>query len=170
MLKDIFDKDGNFVISDDGVEVGKNTLLRKATGYVSFVRGENPYTFPYRIFPIEFAPERTFSDKEYPMTQLNGAEIIQGLQHINVYLNTIGSYQLKGYEYILNNTTNNPKMDDAIGLENMEKFGYTIIQTPLEALNIVYPQNGVTKDEIEESEDINKDLLNALFVVNQNLK
>ena len=158
-LKDIFDKDGNFVISDDGVEVGKNTLLRKATGYVSFVRGENPYTFPYRIFPIEFAPERTFSDKEYPMTQLNGAEIIQGLQHINVYLNTIGSYQLKGYEYILNNTTNNPKMDDAIGLENMEKFGYTIIQPPLEALNIVYPQNGVTKDEIEESEDINKDLL-----------
>lgn len=158
-LKDIFDKDGNFVISEDGIEIGKNTLIRKATGYVSFVRGENPYTFPYRIFPSEFAPERTFRDEEYPRVQINGAEIIEGLQHINVYLNTVGDYQFGGYEYILNNTVANPRMDDAIGLENMEKFGYTIIQPPLEALNIVYPQNGVTKEEIMESEEINKDLL-----------
>ena len=158
-LKDIFDKDGNFVISDTGVETGKNMLIRKATGYVSFVRGENPYTFPYRIFPNEFAPDRTFNQMEYPRVQINGAEIIEGLQHINVYLNTIGEYQYSGYEYILNNTVANPKMDDAIGLENMEKFGYTIIQPPLEALNIVYPQNGVSAEEVVDSEDINKDLL-----------
>ena len=134
-------------------------LIRKATGYVSFVRGENPYTFPYRIFPNEFAPERTFAQRDYPRVQINGAEIIEGLQHINVYLNTIGDYQYNGYEYILNNMVSNPKMDQAIGLDNMEKFGYTIIQPPLEALNIVYPQNGVSAESISDSEEINKDLL-----------
>ena len=158
-LKDIFDKDGNFIISDEGIEIGKNMLLRKATGYISFVRGENPYTFPYRIFPNEFAPNRTFLDKDYPRVQINSAEIIEGLQHINVYLNTIGEYQYSGYEYILNNTVANPRMDDAIGLEGMEKFGYTIIQPPLEALNIVYPQNGISKEEMIDSDDVNKDLL-----------
>jgi len=38
--KDVFDKNGNFK------EGGEELLIRKATGYVSFVRGENPYTLP----------------------------------------------------------------------------------------------------------------------------
>jgi len=53
--EDIFDKQGNFRIPK-----GKQQLIRKAIGYVSFVRGENPYTFPYRIYPKEFAKEHTF--------------------------------------------------------------------------------------------------------------
>ena len=45
---DIFDKNGNFIESstdDNGniSESGKELLMRKLTGYVSFVRGENPY-------------------------------------------------------------------------------------------------------------------------------
>jgi len=158
-LRDIFDADGNFVTGPDGAEVGKNVLMRKATGYVSFVRGENPYTFPYRVFPDEFAPEHTFTDRVYPELQLNGAEIVQGLQHINVYLNGIGGYQLGGYEYILANTLANPQADDALGLEGMEKLGYSIIQPPLEALNMVYPQDGVSLEAMSTSEDVNKDLL-----------
>jgi hypothetical protein len=158
-LKDVFDSDGNFVIDSDGEEVGRNILIRKATGYISFVRGENPYTFPYRIFPNEFAPDHTLTSREYPGFQINNAEIIQGLQHINVYLNTIGGYQLSGYQYILDNTVANPQVDNAIGLENMEKFGYTIIQPPLEALNIVYPQNDISQETMATSDDVNKDTL-----------
>ena len=44
-VRDIFKKNGDF--KDDGEEL----LTRKATGYISFVRGENPYTFPYRVYP-----------------------------------------------------------------------------------------------------------------------
>ena len=44
-VKDIFDKNGNFKKN------GEELLIRKSTGYISFVRGENPYTFPYRIYP-----------------------------------------------------------------------------------------------------------------------
>jgi hypothetical protein len=61
----IFDKDGNFK------ESGRDLLIRKATGYVSFVRGENPYTFPYRIYPSLFAPNHTFKEVSYPNFQMN---------------------------------------------------------------------------------------------------
>ena len=42
-------------------ETGKENLRRFSTGYVSYIRGENPYTFPFRIYPDEFAPDHTFS-------------------------------------------------------------------------------------------------------------
>jgi len=57
-LNQIFDKDGNFLIAEDGTNIGENLLKQKATGYISFVRGENPYTFPYRIFPSLFLSKK----------------------------------------------------------------------------------------------------------------
>jgi hypothetical protein len=39
-VKDIFEKNGQFKPE------GEELLIQKVTGYVSFVRGENPYTFP----------------------------------------------------------------------------------------------------------------------------
>ena len=64
-IKDIFDQDGNFLIDKDGKEIGKELLERKSIGYVSFVRGDNPYTFPYKVWPDEFAPEKTLKNIIY---------------------------------------------------------------------------------------------------------
>ena len=33
-VKDVFDSDGNFKINDEGEEIGKELLERKATGYI----------------------------------------------------------------------------------------------------------------------------------------
>ena len=105
-LKDVFSADGSFLLSKDGEEIGKDLLERKATGYVSFVRGENPYTFPYRIWPSEFAPEHTYESLTYPEVQLNMQPIIQNIERISIYLNKIGSYQQKGYQYIIQELLN----------------------------------------------------------------
>ena len=43
-MSDIFNNKGEFIRS------GRELLIRKLTGYVSYVRGENPYTFPVRIY------------------------------------------------------------------------------------------------------------------------
>jgi hypothetical protein len=64
-IRDIFDKYGNFRVG------GEELLVRKATGYISFVRGENPYTFPYRVYPSIFSPEKTFPAIPYPSYQMN---------------------------------------------------------------------------------------------------
>ena len=45
-VSDVFGKDGKF--NPNG---GKELLRKKLNGYVSYIRGENPYTFPYRIYP-----------------------------------------------------------------------------------------------------------------------
>jgi len=150
-IKDVFDKNGNFK------EGGEELLARKATGYVSFVRGDNPYTFPFRVLPVDFDRVHTFKDarNKYPKFQMNGKEIKSNdkLQILdsNVFLTDVGSYQAKGYKYVIDNlrkkqitiTTKQGAVRDMPSFENMESFGYTILQIPLEALNIVYPTDAL---------------------------
>jgi hypothetical protein len=124
-------------------ENGRELLKRKLIGYVSYIRGENPYTFPYRIYP-----ENTI-DFIYPSIQMNGKEIEPDnkLKYVPLYLNTIGDYQRIGYNFIINNmrkksydTFNKFGVErDMPAFEMMDSFGYTLLQTPLESLNIVYP-------------------------------
>ena len=140
-INDVFDKAGNLLIKSDGTNVGEELLRRKATGYVSFVRGENPYTFPYRIFPSLFSIGNTFKQLTYPTKQLNGKAIVQPLEHLDVYVNVCGAFQEKGYNYILSTIKEKAGKTKA-GLpsfENMDSFGYTVLQKPLQALNIIYP-------------------------------
>jgi hypothetical protein len=58
-ISDIFDKNGEWQKDKEGNEIGKEMLIRKATGYISYIRGENPYTFPFRVYPDRFAPKNT---------------------------------------------------------------------------------------------------------------
>ena len=152
-VKDVFDIHGNFKTNAEGEEIGKELLERKATGYISYVRGENPYTFPYRLWPKDFAPMHTFAIADtgsmekssimYPRTQLNGLPILQGIERISLYLVEVGEYQQKGYDCFIK------KMKvgkNEISFDNMEAFGYTHLQQPLQALNMIYPSEEL--DEI----------------------
>ena len=171
----VFDKEGNFIpsqtINGELVEGGRELLERKLIGYVSYVRGENPYTFPYRIYPVDFAPEHTISISNYPKKQMNEKEIAEPLQHIPVYTSQIGEYQQNGYDFIMNNLRNRSshkynktgKLITLPNFENLDAFGYTLLQIPLEALNIVYPnqkmdailgQETQTMDENQNNEII----------------
>ncbi len=113
------------------------------------MRGENPYIFPYRIWPNEFSPEHTFSSGQFsfPKKQLNGKPIAQNIELLSLFLTNIGPYQHKGYTYILNKLKQNFGSINGIekvSFENMETFGYTFLQKPLEALNIIYPHEYLT--------------------------
>jgi len=149
---DVFDKTGEFqpVRADkDGnqLEAGRELIVRKLTGYISYVRGENPYTFPYRIHPKMFDESKTLVDGEYPTIQMNGKSIDAPITHIDVYLNDIGSYQKSTYDFIIdrlmkkdtNITTKYGKVREMPSFENMESFGYNYLREPIEALNMSYP-------------------------------
>lgn len=148
-IGDVFDKQGNLLISPDGTNIGEETLRRKSTGYVSFVRGENPYTFPYRIFPSLFSISNTFKELTYPRKQLNGKEIVQPLEHLDVYVNTCGSFQEKGYKYIISQIKEKAgKSKQGLpSFENMDSFGYMILQKPLQALNMIFPNKLLQGDK-----------------------
>lgn len=155
-VKDVFDKNGNFKKN------GEELLTQKATGYISFVRGENPYTFPYRVYPSIFAKEHTFKkineDKigfSYPSYQMNLKKIKNDDKKrvLSLYLNVIGNCnncgqcQYCAYKYIIHNlrnknfkiTTKKGVVREMPSFQNMESFGYTLLQTPLESLIISYP-------------------------------
>ena len=160
-IRDVFDADGNFRKNGAGEEIGKELLIRKATGYISFVRGNNPYTFPYRIYPSTFSPKHSFLNKsdmkldvmKYPKYQMNG-KLIQPdkmMKFLDVYLTKIGSYQSYGYRYIINHlrnkkisiTTKTGQVRNMPTFDELESFGYNLLMLPLDALNIIYPIEGL---------------------------
>jgi len=102
-VRDVFESNGDFVKNEKGEEVGKELLIRKATGYVSYVRGNNPYTFPYAVYPILFSPENTFPKIPYPNFQMNGKPIEEKdkIKILSLYLTEIGEYQSLGYQYLM---------------------------------------------------------------------
>jgi hypothetical protein len=155
---DVFDTNGKFK-TNGGKEVGEELFIQKATGYVSFVRGENPFTFPFRVYPNEFAKDNTFQVIKYPSHQMNLTTINETDKSriLSLYLNTIGNCDNCGkcqycvYKYIIYNlrnknfsvTTKTGKVKNMPSFENMESFGYTLLQKPLEALIISYPVPGL---------------------------
>ncbi len=140
---DIFDKRGNFKIVNNR-EYGKELFIRKTRGYISFVRSENPYTFPYRIYPKRFDINNSIlSDNfTYPERQVNNVNIIQGIEYTDLYLNSIGDYQKYGYSSIIEKLNKNFP-----NVEEIESGGMGWIQTEpaLQALNITYPHRDIEK-------------------------
>ena len=163
---DVFDKNGEFKKVGKHGEGGRELLQRKLTGYISYVRGENPYTFPYRIYPDIFSPNNTVkvAVPEYPTRQMNSRSIESPLRYVPVYLTECGEYQKGVYKALLRNmmdrdtavTTATGQIKEMPTFENMDGFGYTILKEPLEALNIVYPtihldtEEGFTDDTIPD--------------------
>jgi hypothetical protein len=152
-VSDVFNGDGTFrEAKTESEESGEELLRRKLTGYVSYVRGENPYTFPYRIYPRVFSPEHALIG-DYPRTQMNGLEIEKPIEKINVYVNRVlkDTYQMRAYgaiiEFLRRKSQGFYKQAarEMPNFDNMESFGYTMLQRPLEALNIVYPDEDLTE-------------------------
>ena len=143
---EVFDPQGHFRINERGEETGKELLMRKATGYVSFLKGDNPYTFPYRVFPGDFESPQSLKKHTYPNRSLLGGEILQRMQYLDLFCLSPGSYQAKIYDSIIQKLireSDTKKLD----ISNMERFGYTLLQKPLEALNMTYPISEESLDE-----------------------
>ena len=139
-----FDKYKN----DDKVEVGKALLKRKLNGYVSFVRGENPYSFPFRIYPHLFEKSRTFAvtqtnryeEKQdssepipYPTLAYDGTEIAveNRLKYTCLYADPLSDYQKQVYEDLVQTM-----------LESETKQSFTWGRW-VQSLNIVFPGNRI---------------------------
>lgn len=168
---EVFDTNGDFKDGkkeNDGTvteESGKELLRRKLTGYVSYVRGENPYTFPYRIYPDIFSVENTFSNPKgitdnllsagqaliganvkqikLPSLQLNGKKIEEPLTNLPLYVTEIGDYQEKVYYMVIDSLKEEIKTSNQIKFDEMDRFGFRRLQTPLEVLNMVYPSSAL---------------------------
>ena len=153
--REIFDSKGAFIQNTEGEEIGRELLIQKMMGYVSYVRGKNPFTFPYSIYPLEAGNPKSYlgmlkdGSWEYPNVQLNGGVIIDPIKVLDLTITDIGSYQNIGYNFILESLRNDPKL--ASILTDPDKgLPYTVLESPLQALNMVYPHYELGNDDADD--------------------
>ncbi|ADX05863.1 putative helicase conserved C-terminal domain protein [Organic Lake phycodnavirus 1] len=139
---DIFKRNGEF--NKDG----KETLIAMANGYISYVRGENPYTFPHLIQPKLFEPSRSLLSREYPNIMYNGIQFNDKIEHLDLYLSQIESRQKDGY---IENIANLIKKKYKGQTPGIDKLNYSEISKPLQCLNIYYPS---TEEDSQEKTGI----------------
>ena len=136
---DIFDSAGKIK------ELGRDILIKKVTGYVSYVKGETPYTFPFRLYPGDFAEEDRFfkeDGSDLPIKQINDKDIEEPINTnvVQPYLTRVGGYQEEIYNKYLQELKNGALLKNFTKeFGEMESFGYNILQRLIECLNIVYP-------------------------------
>tara|TARA_B110000003_G_scaffold23799_3_gene22779 strand:+ start:33293 stop:37771 length:4479 start_codon:yes stop_codon:yes gene_type:complete len=143
---DIFNADGNMT------EKGKELLIQKSRGYVSFVQGEDPYLFPFRLYPNDDITMGGYRDNSlkyimgkqdfsYPTKQMNGYELPEGrdgkrgIKHLDLFITKPGNKQKEGYEGYIEHLINNNLLN-----EQQENFSYTMLTVPSQLLNICYPK------------------------------
>tara|TARA_Y100000741_G_scaffold63502_1_gene45284 strand:- start:9033 stop:12947 length:3915 start_codon:yes stop_codon:yes gene_type:complete len=156
-IKDVFDNDGNYVKDRDGNEVGKDLLRRKLNGYISYVKGDNPYIFPYRILPELFDNNKSLKNKNftYPIYNIVGNRLEEDVKitFTDLYLLKLNDYQERVYNYIVNKTEFNDESD---------AYKYILLLKPLESLNIVYPNKELENIPIKEINSLNLDIKNLV--------
>ena len=164
-VSDIFNANGEFKEESATTENGREVLVRKLTGYVSFVRGENPYTFPYRMYPGTFSPEQTFQTIPHQTKSIVGGEVVPNtvttITDSNVYVIKVGEYQEEVYNNMTNDLinieTNAPEQGDDTnddgGADEVGRLGYTRLQDPIQCLNMTFPMNNLS-GLVSGSEDI----------------
>ena len=148
--KDLFDKKGNLLVDKSGKEVGKETLIQKSTGYFSYVRGNNPFIFPFHILPETSGRPESLKilnkrkDWLYPLYQINDLKIVIPIQHLDLFITNIGgTVQEKAYNLLIEKL----KKENEVLQQKNEGIQYTIVDGPLQILNMVYP----TEDLISNS-------------------
>jgi|TARA_R110002153_G_scaffold140180_6_gene291177 hypothetical protein len=154
-LNEVFTGKGDFKEVKDNIEGGEELLVRKARGYISYVRGENPFSFPYRIWPKMAGNNESLFVKQddgifkYPQKQLNGREIISPIQLIDLTLTNIGSYQSVAYNKLLHYLKYDKGKKPIISSES-DGISFTALEAPLQILNMVYPHAELEDESFDE--------------------
>lgn len=148
-----FDANDEF-IQKDGDEVGRELFKAFITGYVSYVKGENPYTFPYRIYPQMFQPENSIllGDFNYKY-DVDGRKISREdqvshiIQSTDIYTNNLSEFQSECYidkvkdihEINGSQITKITESAESTGDDAKMQMSFTRIQPLIYLLTVAYP-------------------------------
>lgn len=140
-LKQVFDKNGWLTIQ------GKQIIGKSTRGLVSYMRGENPFAFPLRMYPSINNDHRILKKSEIPTHAFHtNGEIAESdrLQSLPILKCVMGEYQSKLYTSIRpdHDEPDDADVDDDIEAKDDDKNTIAKMQ---QVSNIVYPQIGADK-------------------------
>jgi hypothetical protein len=127
-IKDVFTESGELK------EGGTEKLQEKANGYISYVRGENPYVFPYMITPSMFKDPHSSLLSTPPTIQFNDKKITP-IEHLDLYEISLSDHQENAYLKTIE-LIEEKKTED---FENIDSLGYNDLMKPIQHLLITYP-------------------------------
>lgn len=136
-VSDVFDKNGN--LTNQGVIKLKST----ARGYISYMRGENPFTFPFRLYPS--INRDTNLIKEFPSLDYNRKKIANEdkIKYLEIVGSQMSNYQKSIYDIFKRKLTSILEVDedalDDVVEENEEEEGTSDLRSIVQISNVVYP-------------------------------
>jgi superfamily II DNA or RNA helicase len=143
---DLFDKESKLTVK------GEKILRGKTRGYVSYMRGENPFSFPFRLFPsINNANDKNILQK-YPKKDIYGEVIPEEskVKFLEIITSTMSKYQ---YEVYNSFKTRIKREDEALAIADIgdvvdidEAKDNNDVQNTMQVSNVVYPSTGEWRD------------------------
>lgn len=127
----IFDKKGN--ISEEG----KKILIEVSRGYVSYMRGRNPYTFPARLYP-DINKDKNIISK-FPTKDIYGETIAPDnrIKHLKLVESKMSKFQREIYDMLeIDKTNEDIDINDD---EEEEEAVNKDVQDKVQLSNITYP-------------------------------
>lgn len=149
--RNLFDDEGNLTVE------GGKILIQKSQGYISYVRGEDPVTFPLRLYPGDIDPdfEYIYSNyrNNYPKLTFNGKSILpkDSLQFLTIRYSLFTHWQSRVYETSIK----------SIKTDKLTIMDDTILT---QISNIVYPENPKNKSKSIKEYYGQKGLLNTFNI------
>ena len=143
---DIFDSKGE--LKSTGLEI----LKEKSTGYISYLRGENPYSFPLRLYPtINQDPKLLYSENT-PKFNMDGTQILKKheLKYLKLVNSNMSELQYKIYRKSVESLMKigqdyeEPLEDQDYENTFKKDSGYSDIEKGLQTSNFVFPSNDET--------------------------
>ena len=129
-IKDVFTDAGDIKPG------GKELLQEKANGYISYVRGENPYVFPYMVTPSMYKDPNSSLLSVKPTVQFNEKKISSNIEHLDLFRVPLSEIQEEAYLKTIQ-TIEEKKTED---FENLDSLGYNDLMKPIQSLLITYPK------------------------------
>ena len=128
----------NKIFTDEGdlTSDGVNIITEKCQGYVSYLRGENPVSFPVRLYP-KHNEENIISSNNSPSLNIFGGEIDEDdkLSFLELYSSTLVGHQRDVY------------LNEIKKYEGFEKLQIQEDNKLLQISNIVYPCDDITSEK-----------------------
>jgi hypothetical protein len=123
-----------FKKSGDLKESGLDILIRKSRGYVSFMRGENPFSFPFRLYPDINKDSKILVNSKISIKDMSGKDILEKdkIKYLTLVNSQMSNFQYSQYEKSVPLLMKNKDIYS-------ESRGYSEIEKGLQVSNITYP-------------------------------
>jgi hypothetical protein len=115
-------------------ESGKGVLEEYTRGYVSYMRGENPFAFPFRLYPSDNHDTNILKDVPTHDNKGNKIKSRNRLQQLELIQSEMSTYQQKIYERA-ESGVNEDDQEDEDDMDTSKNANTQLLQIS----NIIYP-------------------------------